>query len=253
MSTNMSVWAYSLTSVVIVSLISFIGIITIAIDEKRLKKILIFLVSFAVGGLFGDVFIHILPDVFERPDSTHMASFGILAGILLFFILEKFIWWRHCHSGVCDTHDKPVVVLNLLGDGVHNFIDGIIIAASYSVSIPIGITTSLAVILHEIPQEIGDFGILVDGGLSRRKAFGLNFLCASIAILGTILALIIGPKIKDFSLFVLPLTAGGFIYIAGSDLIPELHKELNFSRSMLQLVSVILGVAVMALLLLLEK
>jgi zinc and cadmium transporter len=252
MNLNMTIWVYSLASVIIVSLISFIGIVTIAIDEKRLKRILIFLVSFAVGALFGDVFIHILPDVFRRPDSTHMASFGILAGILLFFILEKFIWWRHCHSGVCDTHDKPVVVLNLLGDGVHNFIDGIIIAASYSVSIPIGITTSLAVILHEIPQEIGDFGILVNGGLSRRKALGLNFLCASIAILGTLLALIIGPKIKDFSLFVLPLTAGGFIYIAGSDLIPELHKELNFSRSVLQLVSVILGVAIMALLLFLE-
>lgn len=249
----MQTWLYALLSVFAVSVISLIGIITIALNEARLKKILIFLVSFAVGGLFGDVFIHILPEVYRDIPSTNVVSFGIIAGILLFFILEKFIYWRHCHSGVCDTHDvEHFVWLNLFGDGLHNFIDGIIIGASYIVSVPLGLATTLAVVLHEIPQEIGDFGILVGGGLSRWRALLLNFLCASIAILGTVVALIIGPKIKDFSLYVLPMTAGGFIYLAGSDLIPELHKEVKFSRSLLQLVSVILGVAVMALLLFLE-
>jgi zinc and cadmium transporter len=249
----MMIWLYSLASVFVVSLISLIGIFTIAVNEARLKRILIFLVSFAVGALFGDVFIHILPDIYGQAGAGHMVSFGIVSGIILFFILEKFIYWRHCHSGACDIHGvEHFVWLNLFGDGLHNFIDGIIIGASYLVSVPLGLATTLAVVLHEIPQEIGDFGILVGGGLSRWKALGLNFLCASVAIAGTILALIVGPNIKDFTLYVMPLTAGGFIYIAGSDLIPELHKEVKFSRSLLQLASVILGVGVMALLLLLD-
>jgi zinc and cadmium transporter len=249
---RMKIWVYSLASVFLVSLVSLVGIVTIAINEDRLKRILIFLVSFAVGGLFGDVFIHILPDVYRNSLSTRVVSMGIIAGILLFFVLEKFVYWRHCHSGVCDTHRKPYVLLNLVGDGMHNFIDGLIIGASYCASIPLGITTTLAVVLHEIPQEIGDFGILVGGGLSRRKALFLNFLCACTAILGTILALVFGPQIKDFPQYVLPLTAGGFIYIAGSDLIPELHKESQISRSLLQLLSVVLGVVLMFLLVFLE-
>ncbi len=248
----MNIWFYSITSVVLVSLISLIGVFTLAINEARLKKLLTFLVSFAVGGLFGDVFIHILPDVFEKTTSPLSVSFGILAGIILFFILEKFVYWRHCHSGVCDLHEKPVVLLNLIGDGLHNFIDGVIIGASFIAGFGIGVTTTLAVILHEIPQEVGDFGILINGGLTRRKALLLNFLCASLAILGTIMALFIGTRLKDFSFYVLPLTAGGFIYLAGSDLIPELHREVAVSRSLLQLVSIILGVAVMALLLFLD-
>ncbi len=248
----MKVWFYSLASVVVVSLISLVGIAAIAMDEKRLNRLLTFLVSFAVGGLFGDAFIHILPDAYEHVSSSYVVSFGVLGGILIFFVLEKFIYWRHCHAGVCDLHDKPVIWVNLIGDGLHNFIDGIVIGASYCVSIPIGLTTTLAVVLHEIPQEIGDYAILVSGGLSRLKALFLNFLCACVAILGTILALWLGPSIKDFPYLMLPLTAGGFIYLAGSDLIPELHKEVDVGRSLLQLVSVILGIAVMALLLLLD-
>ncbi len=248
----MQIWLYSLASVFVVSLISLIGIFTIAINEGRLKRILIFLVSFAVGGLFGDAFIHILPEAYKKSASSQLVSFGVIGGILLFFVLEKFIYWRHCHSGNCDTHRKPFVLLNLIGDGLHNFIDGIIIGASYSVSIGLGIATTLAVILHEIPQEIGDYAILINGGLGRWKGLVLNFLCASIAIVGTIFALTIGSLIKDFSLYALPVTAGGFIYLAGSDLIPELHKEVNVGRSLIQLFSVLLGVLTMALLLFLE-
>ncbi|MFA5038351.1 MAG: ZIP family metal transporter [Candidatus Omnitrophota bacterium] len=245
----MAVWFYSLVSVLIVSFISLAGVLTLAVNQARLNKILIFLVSFAVGALFGDVFIHILPEAFREAESPLVISFGVIGGILLFFILEKFIYWRHCHSGVCDLHNQPVVWLNLVGDGIHNFIDGIIIAASYSVSFGIGIATTLAVILHEIPQEIGDYAILVNGGLSRWKALALNFLCALLSVLGACLALLIGSHIRHFSSYALPLTAGGFIYLAGSDLIPELHREVRFSRSMLQLLSIVMGVVVMALLL----
>lgn len=249
----MLIWFYSLSSVVVVSLLSLVGVVAFAVNDKVLKSALVFLVSFAVGGLFGDVFIHILPDVFDRASNDILVSFCILGGILLFFVLEKFVYWRHCHSGECDMHGKPAALLNLVGDGFHNFIDGMMIGASYSVSIPIGFATTLAVVFHEIPQEIGDFGILINSGMTRKKALGLNFLCASFSIFGAILALLIGPRIQSFGLYVLSLTAGGFIYLAGSDLIPELHRELDVRRSLAQLISILLGVGVMALLLLLEK
>lgn len=248
----MKIWMFSLASVFVVSLFSLIGILTIAFDEERVKKMMTFMVSFAVGGLFGDAFIHIFPDIYATADSRIGVSFGVLCGIFVFFILEKFICWRHCHAGACDIHTQPVVFLNLIGDGIHNFLDGIIIGSTYLVSIPLGVSTTLAVVFHEIPQEMGDFGILIQGGLSRWRALLLNFLCASLAILGAVLALTIGPQIRNFSSFALPFTAGGFIYIAGSDLIPELHKEVRFSQSLLQLVSLILGVGVMAFLLILE-
>ena len=244
----MKVWAYSLVSVFIVSLISLIGIATISISVERLKKILLLLVSFAVGALFGDAFVHLLPEAFERIDSKLVASLLIIAGVLLFFVLEKFICWRHCHIPTSKEHPHPVVFMNLIGDGLHNMIDGMIIGASYAASIPVGIATSLAVVLHEIPQEMGDFGILLHGGLTRKKALLFNYLSGTLAIAGCLIVLIIGSKVKNLALYLLPFTAGGFIYIAGSDLIPELNKEVELSRSILQLASLSLGIGVMVLL-----
>jgi len=248
----LKVWIYTLVSVALVSAISLIGVFSLSLNQERLKKILLFLVSFAVGGLFGDAFIHLLPQSFEKLGANLTTSLFIVAGIFIFFILEKFIRWRHCHIPTSETHPHPVVTMNLIGDGVHNLIDGMLIGASYCVSIPIGIATTLAVVLHEIPQEIGDFGILVHGGLSVRKALMFNFLSAVTAILGALISLVIGPHLADYSLSLLPITAGGFIYIAGSDLIPELQHEVKLSNSILQFSSIILGVGVMALLVLLE-
>ncbi|MEK6589324.1 MAG: ZIP family metal transporter [Nitrospinota bacterium] len=245
---------YTLTigSVILVSILSLIGILFISLDRNKMQKILHFLVSFAVGGLFGDAFIHLLPESFERHGSKLFTSLSIVLGILIFFILEKFIRWRHCHITSSEEHLHAEVTLNIIGDGVHNLIDGILIGASYMTSIPIGITTTFAVILHEIPQEIGDFGVLVNGGLSVRKALVFNLLSAVTSILGAIISLVIGPQIQGYSLFMLPVTAGGFIYIAGSDLIPELQHDVNVSTSFSQLISIILGVLVMALLVLIE-
>ncbi|MBI5182311.1 MAG: ZIP family metal transporter [Nitrospirae bacterium] len=248
----MEIWIYTLGSVLIISIISFIGILGISVDRKRLKNILIFLVSFAIGGLFGDAFIHLLPEAFEKLGTNLMTSLYVLLGILIFFVLEKFIRWRHCHIPTSEEHPHPLVTMNLIGDTVHNFIDGLLIGASYTVSIPIGITTALAVVLHEIPQEIGDFGVLLHGGLSIRKAMTYNFLSALSAVLGAVISLIIGSHIEGYTLALLPVTAGGFLYIAGSDLIPELHHEVRASRSFWQLISIIMGIGVMALLLLLE-
>jgi zinc and cadmium transporter len=244
----MTIWLYSLISVIIVSAISLIGIFFLSMSTDKLRKILIFLVSFAVGGLFGDALIHLLPESFEKISNNIIASLLIITGILIFFILEKFLRWRHCHIPTSKTHLHPVVTMNLVGDGVHNMLDGMIIGASFLISKTIGITTTLAVILHEIPQEIGDFGILVHGGLTPRKALTFNFFSAIFAILGTILSLTVGPYIKDYATYLLPITAGGFIYMAGSDLIPELHHDVKVSISFIQFVLILLGIVLMVLL-----
>ena len=246
------VWLYSLISVFIVSLVSLIGIFTLSINREKLEKIVQFLVSFAVGALFGDVFIHLLPEIFEEGGTNLATSLLVLAGILIFFIIEKVIYWRHCHEINCERHPQILATMNLVGDGLHNFLDGIIIAVSYLVSLPLGLATFLAVVLHEIPQEIGDFGILLHAGLSTKKALFFNFLSALAAVLGTVFSLVFGARIEGYSFFLLPITAGGFIYIAGSDLIPELHNEVKLSTSLKQLVAIILGISIMALLVLLE-
>lgn len=248
----MKIWVYTLMAVLLVSLVSLIGVFTISLDRERLKRILSFLVSFAVGGLFGSTFIHLLPESYERLGMDIKTSLYILSGILIFFAVEKFLRWRHCHIPASEEHLHPVVTLSLVGDGVHNLIDGMVIGASFSVSTPLGLTTTLAVILHEIPQEIGDFGILLYGGLSVGKALIFNFLSALLAVAGAVLTLIIGPHIEGFSLSLLPIAAGGFLYIAGSDLIPELQHEASLTKSLWQAFFMILGIGLMAILVLLE-
>ncbi len=243
----MNVWGYSIVSVVVVSLISLIGIAALLLN-KETKKITFLLVSFAVGGLFGDAFIHLIPESFEEIENTLVIPLLILLGILIFFVLEKFLRWRHCHLSETEEHIHPVVTMNLIGDAVHNLIDGMVIGATYMVSIPLGVTTTLAIILHEIPQEMGDFGVLVHGGLSVKKAITFNFFSALCAVLGAVLSLVIGPHLQGYTVSLVPITAGGFIYIAGSDLIPELQHDVKLGRSLLQFALIILGIALMALL-----
>lgn len=241
-------WLYSITSVIIVSLISLIGVFTIAIKLDKLKRILFFFVSFSAGALFGGAFLHLLPEAIEEFGLQRTIFLSLLSGIILFFIVEKFIHWRHCHIPTSKAHPHPFAVMNMVGDSVHNLIDGLVIGGSYLASIPLGITTTTAVILHEIPQEIGDFSVLVYGGFKRAKALLFNFLTALTAVLGVIISLVIGSMYENYLLFLLPFTAGGFIYIAGSDLIPELQKESAASKSFLQLAGVLLGIAVMVML-----
>ena len=245
------IWLYSLISVVIVSLISLIGVWTLSIKTERLKIILIYLLAFSAGALFGDAFIHIFPEIGKGGFSIFSSLF-VLSGIGLFFVIEKFIHWQHCHMPITEEHAHPFAYMNLIGDGLHNFIDGSIIAASFLVNIPLGVATTLAVILHEIPQEIGDFGVLLHGGFSKGKALWLNFLTALTAIIGAVITLIVGRSVENVSSFLLPIAAGGFIYIAGSDLIPELHKETEVKRSFMQLIAFLVGIGVIALLFLLE-
>jgi zinc and cadmium transporter len=248
----MNVWGYSIISVIVVSLISLIGIAALLLN-KEIKKITLLLVSFAVGGLFGDAFIHLVPESFEEIENTLAIPLLILFGILIFFVLEKFLRWRHCHLSETEEHIHPVVTMNLIGDAVHNLIDGMVIGATYMVSIPLGLTTTIAIVLHEIPQEMGDFGVLVHGGLSVKKAIAFNFFSALCAVLGAILSLTIGPHLQGYTVSLVPITAGGFIYIAGSDLIPELQHDVQLSRSLLQFALIVLGIGLMALLVFMEQ
>ena len=248
----MVAWIYSIVSVFLISLVSLIGVLALSLNRDRLAKLTLFLVSFAVGGLFGDAFIHLLPESFQELGTNLSVSLYVISGILIFFVLEKFLRWRHCHIPTSEEHMHPLATINLVGDAVHNLIDGMLVGASYMVSLPIGIATTLAVIMHEIPQEVGDFGVLIHAGLSVKKALALNFLSALTAMLGVILAIVLGSEIEGFSLSLLPITAGGFLYIAGSDLIPELHHEVKVLRSLLQFVMILLGVGVMAMLIILE-
>lgn len=246
------IWLYAILSVFIVSLVSLVGILTISLNLGRLKKILLYLVSFAAGSLLGGAFIHLLPEAYEEIEDPTFIPFFILLGIAIFFFIEKILSWRHCHVPTSEEHPHPMAVNNIIGDGVHNFVDGMIIAGSYLVSIPLGLATTLAVVLHEIPQEIGDFGILLHAGYSKKKALFFNYLSAFIAVIGAVLTIAIGSSITRSHDFLIPFTIGGFIYIATADLIPELKRETNIRKSLLQLFAFLIGIGVMALLLLVE-
>jgi zinc and cadmium transporter len=242
---------YSFASVLIISSFSLIGVFTLSLNEGKLKKILLYLVSFSAGALFGDAFLHLLPEAVENSGFTIQLSLYVLSGIIFFFIVEKFIHWRHCHHPTSVEHEHPLAFMNLFGDALHNLLDGLIIGASYIVSIPLGIATTLTVLFHEIPQEIGDFGVLLHGGFSKGKALIANFLISLTAVIGTAIAIIFS-NIQNLTTFILPFAVGGFIYIAGSDLIPELHQEVNVKKSLLQLSYFLLGIIVMLLLLFIE-
>lgn len=244
---------YALGSVVIVSLISLIGAFTLSMNAERLRAGLFVLVALAVGALLGDAFIHLIPEAFETTTDPAMLSLAIIGGILFFFVIEKVLHWHH-HQGIelIEPVIHPVGRIVLFSDSVHNFIDGLIVGLAYTVSIEVGIATTIAVILHEIPQEIGDFGVLLHAGYSKAKALWFNFLSALFAVLGATVALVLGDVAESFTLFLLPIAAGGFIYIALSDLIPELHKMKTARHSVIQLAAIIAGVAAMFLLLGLE-
>ncbi|OGD64411.1 hypothetical protein A2215_04355 [Candidatus Berkelbacteria bacterium RIFOXYA2_FULL_43_10] len=247
------VWLYSLTAVLIVSLLSFSGALVLFLKKDALKNILLILVAFSTGALLGDAFIHLIPEaVRDKGELNAQISILIFAGILLFFILEKFLRWRHCHDIDCEVHPKHLGLMNLVGDSVHNFIDGVLIAASFMVSIPLGVATTIAVIAHEVPQELGDFGVLLHSGFSKGKAILFNFYTALTAVAGALLTLLLGGKLENLATYIVPLTAGGFIYIALSGLVPELHKEQGVRRSFVQLLAIIAGLGVMYILLFIE-
>lgn len=239
-------WIYTLVSVFIVSLISLIGVFFLGIKNEKLDKILTYLVSLSAGTLLGDAFIHLIPESYEKISNKNLPAILILAGIMAFFVLEKIIHWRHCHKIACETHPHPFSYVILIGDAAHNLIDGMIIAAGFLINTQVGIATAVAVIFHEIPHEIGNFGSLVYGGFSKVKALFFNFLSAIFAIFGAILVLIVNTDMMiDVAKFLVPFAAGGFIYIASVDLIPELKKHISIKQSLGQVGFFIFGIIIM--------
>jgi len=249
----MSLYFYIFGSVLLVSALSLVGVFFLSLSTTFLKKIIFFLVSISTGALLGDSFLHLIPEAVAKNPGQLNIWLWLLAGIIIFFVLEKIIHWRHCHVPTGPDHPHPLGMMNLVGDALHNFFDGLIIAGSFLINPTLGVATLIAVIAHEIPHEIGNFGVLVYAGYSRARALLLNFLSALTALLGALLATVVGPKIENFSDFIIPFTAGGFIYIATADLIPEMKKETLAFRSFLQLICILGGVGLMLILKLISE
>ena len=232
---------FALTSTIIISLISLLSAASLLLLKKQLHKIIAFLLALAAGTLMADAFFHLLPESIEVLGAELSLQVTFMA-FLGFFLIEKLLGWHHCHKDHCEVHS--VAYMNLLGDSVHNFIDGLIIAASFAVSWEVGLGASLAIILHELPQELGDFGVLLHAGLSKKQVVFFNFFVSLFAILGVL----IGQWLFDFSEvaihYLLAIAAGGFLYIAAADLLPEIRAEKSFSKLAKSLFFVFLGVAI---------
>ena len=244
-------WIPALGAVAGISVLSLVGAAGMVLNKERLERGLFFIVAFAAGALLGDAFFHLIPEIAESDRGFSVsASTALLGGVLSLFVLEKVLHWHHAHF----PHEEvlhPVAVTNIFGDGLHNFVDGAIVAGSFVVSTELGVATAIAVALHEIPQEFGDFGILLHAGLSPGRALALNLGSACAALIGAVTVLTLIP-VSTIENVLVPFSAGAFIYIASTDLLPDLHKEPEAGRSLLQLVALVAGVAVMAALLWLE-
>lgn len=239
----MSILAYIIVFSLIGSVVSLCGGIALLFREKFARKISHLLASFAAGALLGTAFLDLLPEAIHEGSGDEGVIVWAMIGVLMFFLMERFIHWfhhHHEHSGA----DKPTVPLVMAGDTIHNFIDGAAIAATFMVSVPLGIVTTLAVAAHEIPQEIGDFGILLRRGLARRKILMFNAVSAMAAMVGAVLTYLAGDMIIGYLPALLALTAGFFIYIAASDLIPEIHEENRRGFAALETALLVLGVMV---------
>ncbi len=240
---------YILISTLIVSLISLAGVVTLFFKSELINKILLILVAFSAGTLIGGAFLHLIPEAVKNAglENSTPVFIWIIIGFCAFFVLEKFIHWHHHHA--LDHPDiEPFSYLILFSDTLHNFIDGLVIAASFLVAPQIGVATVIAVAMHEIPQELGDFGVLVYGGVKKGKALLLNFVSAIFAILGGLLGFFLFEKMGGLVIYLLPFTAGNFIYIACSDLIPEIKHQENLKKSILNFCIFILGIVFMFLL-----
>jgi len=240
---------YIVLATLLISITSFVGALTLFLKEKILNKLLLVLVSLSAGALIGGAFLHLLPEAImevglDEGKILNIFLFALL-GFSVFFVLEQFIHWHHHHDACCKKV-SPFSYLVLLSDGVHNFIDGFIIAASFVISPSIGIATTLAVAFHEIPQEIGDFGVLVYAGMKKSRALLFNFLSALVAVLGGIIGFFLSAKMGDAMIYLLPFAAGNFIYIASSDLIPEIkNNKENLKKSLVYFSVFILGILLM--------
>lgn len=239
--------AYALIAVCGVSLLSLLGAFFLAVQRKFLDSVTTYLLAFSSGILLGTTFYDLIPEGYDGLQGNVYT--WVIAGLVSFFILEKFIHWhQHVEEAGAEEHSKKhIAYLDLIGDAIHNFLDGAIIGVTFLTSIPLGIMTTIAVIAHEIPHELGDFFLLIYSGLSNKKAIWYNFLSALSAIVGTIVVFIFSAHILSVSPYLIGFAAGNFLYIAASDLIPELHHKRNPYVSLIQTLCLISGIAIMYL------
>lgn len=237
-------------AVVAVSLISLIGIFAISLKETTLDRILFILLSFSAGTILGAAYLDLLPEALEffGEKQLSLATVYVTLGFLGFFFLERFIYWYHGHMhGYESKVDEKMTVkrfvyLNILGDAIHNLLDGVVIGASFLIAVPTGLAATAAVIFHELSQEIGDFGVLVYGGFTRYRALLVNFLSALTALFDVLFANYIAAQVENVVGPLIALGAGGFMFLAASELIPEMQKERDFGRSVIQFGIFILGI-----------
>lgn len=233
-----------IVSTLIISSISVISSLFLACKPKLLSKLVYYLVGLSTGTLLGGAFFHLIPESLETQSFENVSIF-LLLSFAGFYLIERILHWHHCHDDKCSERDLGY--MNLIGDGIHNFIDGLIIAAAFLVDIKLGIVSSFALIFHEIPQELSDFGVLIYSGFTRKKAIIYNLLAAMTSVLGGIIGYIFFDKLPSVISVLLPLAAGSFIYISTSDLIPELKRENNKARSLLSFILFLLGILMMYL------
>jgi zinc and cadmium transporter len=250
----MKIWIGTFISVAIVSIISLAGIFFLLLKKEKLKNIQLILVGLATGGLLGGAFFHLIPEAFKAFRNPMNASVYLVIGFIMFYILERFLHWQHDHnSGITESHIKPFGPINLIADAFHNFLDGLLIGAAFWYKFEIGIATTLSVLMHELPHEFGNFGVLLHAGYSPRRALLFNFLSACSSFLGALVVLIFSNLAAYLSVAVLPFAAGGFIYLAAADLIPELQSEKALVKSIYQFLALIFGIGIMFLVLLVSK
>ncbi len=232
---------YTLGSVIMVSLISLLGALFYLINRAAFNRIIFASLALSSGVLLGSSLLDLYPESLKNLPA--LTPYLALAGILFFFVLEKIIHWHHCAEGE-NCPEKTLAYVSLLGDGLHNFVDGAAIAAAYLLNLPLGLSTTLAVIAHEIPHELSDFSLLIYSGFSPKKAVVYNLLSATTAILGALLVLFLSPYLSNLTVYLIPLTAGNFIYIAAADLFPELRHKRGLDATLAQALLIVLGIAI---------
>lgn len=221
-----------------VSVVSLVGIFFF-FGRKNADENLFLIVPFSAGAMLASAFFNLLPEAIEEYGFSEGILQMTVLGIVVFFVIEKFIHWHHHHK---EIHLHPMTYLNLVGDAIHNFVDGITIAVSFMVSFPVGVATTIAIIAHEVPQELGDFGLLVYGGFSKRRALFANFITALFAVGGAIMGYFLSFSMHGLEPLLLGFAAGSFIYIASADIVPEMHKEKDLKKSFVQIILFLLGI-----------
>jgi len=238
-----------LTWIIVFSVLGSVGAIAgaallLLFRESTRKTVLPCLLSYAIGTLLGAAFLGMIPNALQQNTALTISG-TVLAGIVIFFVLEKLIIWRHCHESECEVHGAAGPLI-LIGDAFHNFVDGFVIAAAFLTSVPLGIASSLAVIAHEIPQEVGDFAILLENRYSKTRALAFNLLSSLTTLPGAVIAYFFLGATLEAVPFILALSAASFIYIAIADLVPSLHRQIGLKPALAQLALILAGIGTIA-------